>query len=167
MPLCAFPETFELRELKKGFFPHLFNTPANQNYHGPLPDAKHYMPDGMTLSTRQEFDTWYAEQMAHQTSTGTLFHFEEELKTYCRSDVRPLKEGCLSFMREFQWLRRAMGISVCIASLGTPLHPSPSWGGEAALTILRSRWNGCCGRSTGCKPKPGRTCRRTKANNTI
>ena len=36
MPLSAFPKTFGLRELKKGFFPHLFNSPANQEYVGIL-----------------------------------------------------------------------------------------------------------------------------------
>ena len=63
MPLSAFPKTFGLLELKKGFFPHLFNTPTNQEYVGPIPAAEYYMPDGMALSTRQEFDTWYAEQV--------------------------------------------------------------------------------------------------------
>ena len=129
MLLSAFPKTFGLRELKKGFFPHLFNTPTNKTYHGPLPAAEYDMPDNMTPSTRQEVDTWYVEQVAHQDSTGALFHFEEELKAYCRSDVRLLKEGCLFFMREFQsraafdpfepWLRLAIGNSACIASLRT------------------------------------------------
>ena len=30
MPLASFPSTFNLTELKKGFFPHLFNTPDHQ-----------------------------------------------------------------------------------------------------------------------------------------
>ena len=30
MSLASFPSTFNLIELKKGFFPHLFNTPDNQ-----------------------------------------------------------------------------------------------------------------------------------------
>ena len=37
MPLSAFPKTFGLTELKKGCFPHLFNTRVNQHYVGPLP----------------------------------------------------------------------------------------------------------------------------------
>ena len=41
MPLSAFPKTFGLTELKKGFFPHLFNVPDNQNYVGEIP-AKDY-----------------------------------------------------------------------------------------------------------------------------
>ena len=37
MPLSAFPKTFGLRKLKKGFFPHLFNTPENQS--SPTPNT--------------------------------------------------------------------------------------------------------------------------------
>ena len=64
MPLSEFAKAFGLRELKKGFFPHLFNTPANQKYCVPIPDAEHYIPDGMNLGTRREFDLWHAEQVA-------------------------------------------------------------------------------------------------------
>lgn len=34
MTLSAFPKTFGLRELTKGFFPRFFNTPENQDYVG-------------------------------------------------------------------------------------------------------------------------------------
>ena len=68
MPLSDFPKTFGLRELKKGFFPHLFNTPDNQNYRGRMPDAEHYMPDGLKPDTRQEFDSWYAKEVARGTN---------------------------------------------------------------------------------------------------
>ena len=33
-PLALFPKTFGLKELKKGYFPHLFNKPENQDYVG-------------------------------------------------------------------------------------------------------------------------------------
>ena len=42
--LSAFPKTFGLTELKKGHFPHLFNTPENQDYFEPIPEKKFYMP---------------------------------------------------------------------------------------------------------------------------
>ena len=35
MRLANFPKTFGLTEMKKGYFPHLANTQANQNYVGP------------------------------------------------------------------------------------------------------------------------------------
>ena len=36
MPLSSFPATFNLTELKKGFFPHSFNTLDHQDYVGPI-----------------------------------------------------------------------------------------------------------------------------------
>ena len=41
-PLASFPAMFGLTELKKGFFPHLFNTRENQDYKGPTPSLKYY-----------------------------------------------------------------------------------------------------------------------------
>ena len=35
MPLASFPSTFDLTEMKKGFFPHAFNTPEHQSYSSP------------------------------------------------------------------------------------------------------------------------------------
>ena len=40
--LSKFPKTFNLKELKKGYFPHKFNTPENQEYVGLLPDKEYY-----------------------------------------------------------------------------------------------------------------------------
>jgi len=36
-PLSAFPKTFVLNELKKGYIPYYFNTSENQNCVGPIP----------------------------------------------------------------------------------------------------------------------------------
>jgi hypothetical protein len=47
MPLSKIPNTFELTENKKGYFPHFFNTKDNQNYVGVYPDIQYYDPDGM------------------------------------------------------------------------------------------------------------------------
>lgn len=47
-PLANFPATFGLTELRKGSFPHFFNTLANQDYQGPMPPADIYDPDGMS-----------------------------------------------------------------------------------------------------------------------
>ena len=62
MALSRSPKSFGLSELSKGFFPHLFNVPANQGYVGPVPDVKYYCPDDMPSSTRAEFMAWYANQ---------------------------------------------------------------------------------------------------------
>ena len=98
MPLAAFPKTFGLTELKKGYFPHKFNIPDHQEYVGPVPAMDHYMPEVMSPEGRQKFETWHKEQRDNQV----LFDFQKELVAYCESDVRLLKEGCLTFKRLFE-----------------------------------------------------------------
>ena len=100
MPLSAFPKTFGLTELCKGYFPHKFNIPSDeyQNYVGILPSRDYYMPESMTLEGRQAFETWHQQQR----DQGVVFHFQEELLAYCSSDVRLLKQGCLTFKRMFE-----------------------------------------------------------------
>ena len=95
MPLSSLPKTCGLTELKKGYFPHLFNTPENQTYIGPIPTQHFYMPEVMSVSGRKAFETWHAKQ------TGT-FNFAEELVAYCESDVKRLKEGCSKFKKLFE-----------------------------------------------------------------
>lgn len=57
--VTSFPKTFGLKELKKGYFPHCFNKPCNQNYVGPIPSKKHYGYDQMSSSNRKAFLEWY------------------------------------------------------------------------------------------------------------
>ena len=98
MPLAAFPKTFGLTELKKGYFPHKFNLPEHQEYVGPIPAIDHYMPETMSPEGRQKFEAWHKEQSDNQV----VFDFQQELVAYCESDVRLLKEGCLTFKRVFE-----------------------------------------------------------------
>ena len=100
MPLAAFPKAFELQELKKGFFPHFFNTQDHQDYVGPIPAQDYYDPQGMSPARKDEFLKWHAERRAENYE----FNFKEELIDYCRSDVRLLKEGCTKFAAEFEQL---------------------------------------------------------------
>lgn len=53
MPLASFPKTFGLKELKKGYFPHLFNRPENYEYVGPVPAKDYYMPETMSVEGRK------------------------------------------------------------------------------------------------------------------
>ena len=100
MPLSAFPKTFGLTELCKGYFPHKFNVPGDeyQNYVGILPSRDYYMPETMSLEGRQAFENWHQEQR----DQGVVFNFQKELLDYCSSDVRLLKQGCLTFKRMFE-----------------------------------------------------------------
>ena len=98
MPLSSFSATFNLTELKKGFFPHLFNIPTHQNYVGRIPDLEFYDPDGMMPKKKEELLNWHAEQVIRNVE----FNFKEELIAYCKSDVQLLKQGCQAFQREFE-----------------------------------------------------------------
>ena len=100
MPLAAFPKAFGLQELKKGFFPHFFNTQDHQDYVGPIPAQDYYDPQGMSPARKEEFMQWHAERRAENYE----FNFSEELLSYRQSDVRLLKEGCTKFATEFEHL---------------------------------------------------------------
>ncbi|KAL5011991.1 hypothetical protein ScPMuIL_010542 [Solemya velum] len=91
MKLAALPKAFGLKELKKGYFPHFFNTTANQKYVGPYPDPHYYGIDYMSVNERREFLTWY------DTAKNDVFDFGKEMLEYCRSDVDILRQACLSF----------------------------------------------------------------------
>lgn len=95
MPLKDMPKTFGMTELKKGYFPHFFNRPENANYIGAYPPITDYDPDGMSVGEREKFLSWYQQQ---QTKT---FHFEQELISYCQSDVDILRRCCGAFRNIF------------------------------------------------------------------
>lgn len=78
MALSKLPPSFGLTELKKGYFPHFFNSRENQTYVGPLPDAHFYSPDTMTSAGRQTFMTW------HEQHKDCEFDFQKEMLDYCR-----------------------------------------------------------------------------------
>ena len=59
MKLSDFTKAFNITGEKKGFFPHTFNTPHNQDYVGPYPQAEAYEPQLMMPKQKREFDLWY------------------------------------------------------------------------------------------------------------
>lgn len=97
-PLASFPATFGLTELKKGFFPHLFNTLDNQEYVGPMPPLETYDPEGMAPKKKSEFLTWYTQHCQREYE----FNLRQEMEDYCISDVKLLKAGCQKFQAEFR-----------------------------------------------------------------
>ena len=98
MPLSSFPSTFNLNELKKGFFPHGFNLLSNQDYVGPIPALQYFDPDGMSPKMKTELEQWHADQVRR----GVQYDFQQELEEYCRSDVDILQSGCEEFCTEFE-----------------------------------------------------------------
>ena len=93
MALARFPETFDRNELRKGYFPHMFNKDDKQDYVGPIPEAHYYLPNTMKPEARQEFLQWHAEQVEN----NYVFDFQKEMESYCRSDVDILRKCCLDF----------------------------------------------------------------------
>ncbi|XP_046569532.1 uncharacterized protein LOC124277858 [Haliotis rubra] len=89
--LANLPKMFHLEELKKGYFPHYFNTSVNQQYVGPYPDASFYGINNMSTLDRSHFLTWYSKQKHN------IFHFTQEMEEYCRSDVQILREALMTF----------------------------------------------------------------------
>jgi len=56
------------------------------------------MPETMSPKARQALEKWHKEQRDKKVA----FDFPKELVAYCESDVRLLKEGCLTFKRLFE-----------------------------------------------------------------
>lgn len=88
--------------LRKGYFPHLFNTSENydQDYQGRIPDKKYF---DLSMSCRSEddlrefnewHDTWvrlYNENIQlPDTENPGLWNFRKEMRLYCINDVECL-----------------------------------------------------------------------------
>ncbi|KAJ8974555.1 hypothetical protein NQ317_000531, partial [Molorchus minor] len=95
MGLSKLPKVFDLGpELKKGYFPHLFNTLENEKYVGPLPYVEYYDADNMKIKDREKFLQWYGQ---HKYD---VFDMQRDLVECCVSDVQILKEACLKFRQQ-------------------------------------------------------------------
>ena len=98
MALAKFPKTFAQPELYKGYFSHLFNKDANQNYVGPIPCQNDYGVNFMKPAEREAFMTWHQEQVEN----NNVFDFRKEIIKYCRSDVDILAKCCLQYREMFK-----------------------------------------------------------------
>lgn len=85
--LATFPKTFGLTEMKKGYFPYMFNIAENQNYIGKIPDRKYFNPENMSSDKFYDFNKWY------ETQLDVVYDFKKELFEYCESDVDILKRS--------------------------------------------------------------------------
>ena len=93
MKLEAFPKTFGLKELKKGFYPYWFNSIENMDYIGEMPERKLFTPNKMNKKKRDEFNLWYDEKIKN----NYIWNHREETKGYCISDVDILRRSCEIF----------------------------------------------------------------------
>ena len=87
MPLDEFTKTFNFQELKKGWFPHKFNTPENLEYEGTIPDLDYYEPQHMKSSKKEALKKWHAEQVLK----GDVWNTWNEMPDYCKSDLKLMK----------------------------------------------------------------------------
>ena len=118
MALSKLPKTFGLAELKKGYFPHFFNTPENQKYIGEYPSENFYGCEYMSVEENNKFRSWYS------TQKNQTFNLQEELLSYCKSDVDILVKSCLKFRELFMMITTSddftKGIDPFINSLTMP-----------------------------------------------
>ena len=92
MVLSQLPKSFGLKELKKGYFPHLYKTPEHEQDFDKvfcnLPDIHFYDANNMRDCARAKLMEWY------QKNKNKSFDFHTELLSYCRSDVNVLLNTC-------------------------------------------------------------------------
>ena len=94
MVLRKLPEAFQL-SATKSWYPHLFNTKANLNYVGLIPDMTQYGVAEMGESERKEFMSWYDAQK------DKVFDNRRVLEQYFQDDITFLRQACKLFRREF------------------------------------------------------------------
>lgn len=89
-----FPKMFGLSEdLRKGDFPHLFNTRDMPDVLPSVPPLEKYFVDRGDNTSLLEFAVDHAEKVR----AGREWRPWEELKAYCLQDVRVHRAGCLKF----------------------------------------------------------------------
>ena len=132
MPLRAFPKTFGMNELKKGYFPHYFNKACNENYIGPMPSKDCYGYNQMKLDDRAKFLKWY-EELVNKNYT---FDFKKEIIEYCRSDVDILRRGIMKLREDFIQLENIDPLRyITIASVCMTIYHS-NYMPEDAIAIV-------------------------------
>jgi len=100
MKLSKIPETFGLKELEKGHFPHLFNRKEHQSYVGPYPSPEFYGHDYMSSKERTKFLEW------HESKRDETFDFRRDTSLLSLGR-RHLKKGMHMFSRRDDESHRA------------------------------------------------------------
>ena len=114
-PLAKLSSTYNIDTIK-GFFPHLFNIPENQNYIGFMPGEDMYGVKNMNADTyNKKFKPWYDgadvevrkykcwyDADTYDTKYAPGWNFKEEMIKYCRADVEVLSKAVLTFRKMFK-----------------------------------------------------------------
>jgi hypothetical protein len=94
MALRKLPEAFGL-STTKSWYPHYFNTGANLDYVGPIPDIEQYGVTEMGEPERKEFLSWYDAQK------DKVIDNRRVLQQYCEDDVTVRRQASQIFRRDF------------------------------------------------------------------
>ena len=86
----------------------LFNRPDMWDYSGSIPAEEYYQPDTMHPTKRAEFKIWYTQQLQDEVR----FDFQEEMQSYCHSDVELLRQGMSKFRDLFMSLKKPDGSAI-------------------------------------------------------
>ena len=96
VPLAKLPKTMGLEiEEGKGFFPYKFPFPGTHHCRIPLPDKHYFCVETMSKERREEFETWYAGEIAQ----NKLFDYFRAITSYCSQDVRILCLAAMEFRK--------------------------------------------------------------------
>jgi hypothetical protein len=93
MRLANFPKTFGITEMKKGYYPHYFNTAENENYVGEMPPIDDFGCNSMGTNDRGNFIQWYNKKKRE----NYVWDNKKELIEYCISDVDILMKSMKIF----------------------------------------------------------------------
>ena len=83
MKLVHLPTAFGLKEMKKGYFPHVFNYLENKNYIRSIPDENFFSPDSMSVIEHNDSTQWYN---AFKANNG-IYNLKSELIKYFKQDL--------------------------------------------------------------------------------
>ena len=98
-PLKNLSSTYNIDTLK-GFFPHFFNTPDNQDYVGKVPSEDLYGVRNMDTDTYNNgFKPWYKKLVNENKNDWS---FRDEMVKHCRAEVESFSQAVLSFRTLFK-----------------------------------------------------------------
>ena len=102
LKLADSPQTFGLTELKKGYFPYLFNLKRYWDYDGTYPRSELFLTNRMKPGKRVKFMNWHQQKI----KANATFCFKKGLEEYCRSDVVILRRDCGKFRSMFMQISK-------------------------------------------------------------
>ena len=125
MSLAALPSAFGVIDVKKGFFPYKLNNSETWNKIVPAVTEEDFDSQHMHPKKREEFQEWFEKEIAPANEENLelntfveddVFGYDvlENLKEYCRDDVRVLR---ICFMRFFEACEMTTGVLPGVASM--------------------------------------------------